>query len=82
MLPSSELDFFRTLRWHENRFAIERSDGSLLLVVHKLQIQDEAPRLVRLSFAQPSSEWAMLWDAQTNQWKEHPEATAPIGGMR
>jgi hypothetical protein len=77
-MRSSELDF-RAFQWRGNRFTVERREGSLVLVVHDLQLQDEAPRLVRLGFAEASHEWAMLWDGEANQWKPHPEPVAPLG---
>lgn len=77
-MRSSELDF-RAFQWRGNRFTVERREGSLALVVHDLQFQDEAPRLVRLCFAEASHEWAMLWDGEANQWKQHPEPVAPLG---
>src|SRR6476659_369425 len=71
--------YFRSLRWRENRFVIERSEGALVLVIEQLEHDGEPARNTRLCFTEASSEWSMLWDSQTKGWKQHPEPTQPLG---
>lgn len=51
------------------------------MVVENLSVKEEPPRGVKLEFNKPTSEWAMLWDAKAEEWKQHPDKTNPIGGV-
>lgn len=73
---------FSQIRWNKNAFrVIERTQSSLYIVVENLSLREAPPRIVKLKFDNPTSEWAMLWNAQTKEWKQHPDSTNPIDGV-
>jgi hypothetical protein len=74
------LEAFRAIQWQRNQFEVaERDSVCISLVVSDLKIEGKQLQTVRFAFPQPSSERAMLWDADTNTWIEHPDLIAPIG---
>lgn len=70
---------FSELAWNRNSFRIERAKAALCIVVDDLSLNGKTLQKTKLIFINPESEWAMLWDDETKEWKEHPDKESPIG---
>lgn len=76
------LEEFRAIQWQGNPFEVTEHDSVCIsLLVSQLRIENKPPQTVRFTFPRPRSEWAMLWDANTNHWAVHPDLSAPIGRL-
>lgn len=76
----NELLEFQELNWDSNPFKLlGKSDSSIRMKVENLSLSGTSCEIKEIEFNNPRSEWASLWNAELNEWQEHPDIKDPIG---
>lgn len=76
----NKLSEFRELSWGSNPFKLmEKSDSNIRIMFENLSMPDKSCEIKEIEFKNPRNEWASLWNAELNEWQEHPDIKSPIG---